>query len=416
MDFTADFSGDVEGFAVSPASFASSAYSVEPFDSRLDLAYQARETGNAVVFAPRTAGDSPAQAVMDRLPLWVSFEDQPPVLPAQVITIAPEHTRTFAAAELTRATPELLRANLPGELAIFTALADETITYFADLHITDQHTGGNRLETRVKVVASYDQNGLLMGAVLAAQYGECAGCADQASLFGEMALGWTGIFQRDATNYPPEDCRLVLFPDGAADQAAALPCPPVPEFYATYQREREGVSYAVSGVQLSLLEGEYASAPLSDRSLPVEEAFLDISAATLAITERATSFEGATGEGSTFRFTTRAAAHTLQRTGEQTLTIAGRAVPALVYSGTYQRVGTLDSPLAAGALEMRVTDTHYLDAQSGLLLETESSVEYVACEVCAGELGDYHAAIVGQQERTVTRLAETNQPLGICDR
>lgn len=437
-NFAAVFEVDLAGFEMPWDAFGRGAFDaftdeIPFFENTFDTVFETRMDDEDTWFENTVSGDAHWQSVIDHLPLWVDIHTPIYDIPGYSVEVAADHTRTFEAAELSRATPESLLGSLsidssmdPEIQSFLEEEAEELaqeVVYIAEIKTTDQHTNGNHVETIVLVQAVYDEHGLLMGVFVKAEYGNCVGCAGEAGVTSSIAagLGWMGFIERTQAYPPPDECRPVLFAEDASDTSTGAPpdevpatiCAPVPDFYATYDERREGVEVGWGGGQVVAID---AQSHTHERG--ADTAFIDITADSIAMPAFTYGdhfpFGGEHGAEATYYAELTQGDYTITRTGSTAVEVAGEGVDALVYEGERLTTITIESQVMSGTLNMTQHYRHEVDAASGLLLREVVETTYMNCNICSGSIGDYHGEIVGQTRRDVVELVETNQPLGIC--
>lgn len=434
-NFAAAFEVDLAGFEMPWDAFGQGAfyaYTDEiPFLERVfDTVFEARMDDGETRFENTTPSNAHWQSILDHLPLWVDVGVSTYDIAGYSVEVSANHTRVFESAELSRVTTDSLLDFLPDGASLDADMQDflkeeaqelaQEVIYMAEIRTTDWHTNGNQVETTVRVQAVYDEHGLLMGAFIGAEYGNCIGCGGEAGVTSSFAagLGWMSFVERTQAYPPPDECRPVLFGEDISKTQEAAPlsatiCPPVADFYATYDESREGVDVGWGGGQIVAIDGRTFT---SERG--TDTAFIDITAGSVVIPAFTYGdhfpLGGEHAAEATYYAELTQNAYTITWTGSDTVDIDGLGVNVLVYEGERLTTITIESSVMSGALNMTQQHRYEIDAVSGLILRTIIETSYTDCNICSGSLGDYHGEIVGQTRRDVIELVETNQPLGVC--
>jgi hypothetical protein len=440
-DFSASFSVDMGGFEMPWDAFRQGAFYAYdddiPFlDEEYDVIYETHVDSGDVWWESIITNDTHWESILDRLPLWIDFDTPIYTVEGYTLDVAPNHTRTYSDLQMMRVLirdfadsmgidqlEDDMRQMLEDEADDIDREMENMHVYSGELKTVDRHTNSNVVEMTIMVQAVYDEDGLLMGAFLVGEYGDCIGCAGE--LGGRFrvfdGLGWMVTLERTQTNLPPAQCRQAFF--GAADTTTpemAVPqtatsalCPPLPDFYGTYETTREGVAIGWGGGQVLTID----DMPSQVYDQQANTAFLDISGMTASIP--AYTFEGDFPMGGEYgdmiyHASNIQEAYTVTRTGEETMSIMGQNVTVLVYEGERQTSIAITSPIMSGTLNRTEQHRYYVDAQSGLILKSEIEGLYTTCNICNGQIGDYHNAIVGHTYYETMTLINTNQPLGTC--
>lgn len=405
-------------------------------DETYDVVYETRTDDGGISWENIVVNDTHWESILDNLPLWIGSDTSVYAIEGYTLEVAPNHTRSYGDLTMMRAIvddvadslgisqlDDDVRGMLEDEVSDIDREMANMMIYMGEIKTVDRHTNGNMVEMSIMVQAVYDEDGLLMGAFLFGQYGDCIGCAGEPGGRFRVfdGLGWMVTLERAETNLPPAECRQV-FLGGDDVLVREMPettnlsaiCPPVSDFHSSYEIIRQGVTVGWGGGQIVVID----DMPSNISDLDADIAFLDITLSEVILPAFTYSGDfpmgGEHGE-LTYHASNHSSAYGVTYTERTQINALGQLIEVLVYEGEGTNTITITSPIGAGTLNRAEQHRYYVDAQSGLIIQHETEAMYTSCDtICEGAMGDFYDSLIGQTRHRTMTLIDTNQPIGTC--